>query len=158
MNTIKTSIHLLLTASITHLLSTYDAPVPPPKVPIEPLLIKKLPLTELKRTVLRTMQNDFKKLVELSRIFHMDVKELSSLDSMYKEMLRVLHENKSRQERREIRCSSVVSSKSCKGSTFLNINVRYSQSHCIEFISLRINDFLLIFFFLNRCLTTKSIM
>lgn len=137
------------------MLSSYDAPVPPPNVPIEPLLIKKLPLTELKRTVLCTMQNDFKKLVELSRIFHMDVKELSSLDSMYKEMLRVLHENKSRQERREIRCSSVVSSKSCKGSTFLNINVRISVITASNSQSVRTKLF---FIFLYRCLIMKSMM
>lgn len=80
-------------------------------------------LTELKRNVLRTMQNDFKKIDELSRLFHMDVQELSSLDSMYKEMLRILHENKCRQERREVRCGSLLSSKSCKGAVFVNINV-----------------------------------
>lgn len=71
------------------------------------------------------MQNDFKKLDELSRIFHMDVQELSSLDSMYKEMLRVLHENKSRPERREVRCSWIVSSNSCKGGTFVSITVSF---------------------------------
>lgn len=110
-------------ANIVHLLSSYDAPVPAPSVPNEPMLVKKLPLSELKRTVLRTMQADFKKIVELSRLFHMDVQELSSLDSRYKEMFRNLHENKMRKECREIRCSSIVSSNSCKGSLFVTIDV-----------------------------------
>lgn len=110
-------------ANIVHLLSSYDAPVSAPNVPIEPMLIKKLPLAEMKRTALRTMQSDFRKLIELSRIFHMDVQELSSLDSMYKEMFRNLHENKVRKECREIRCSSIVSSNSCKGSLFVTIDV-----------------------------------
>lgn len=105
------------------MLESYDAPISPPVVPIEPLLVKKMNLTELKRNVLRTMQNDFKKIDELSRLFHMDVQELSSLDSMYKEMLRVLHENKSHQERREVRCGSILSSKSCKGGIFVNVTV-----------------------------------
>lgn len=109
--------------SIARHLSAYDAPIPPPDVPNEPLLVKRLSLNELKKTVLRIMQNDFKKIDELSRMFHMDVQELSSLDSMYKEMLRVLHENKSRQERREVRCGSIVSAKSCKGGTFVKISV-----------------------------------
>lgn len=69
------------------------------------------------------MQNDFKRIDELSRIFHMDVQELSSLDATYKEMIRILHENKSRQERREVRCGSMLSSKSCKGGVFVNVNV-----------------------------------
>lgn len=111
--------------NIVHLLDSYDAPVAPPAVPIEPLLVKKMTLPELKRNVLRTMQNDFKKLDELSRMFHMDVQELSSLDSTYKEMLRILHENKSRQDRREIRCGSMLSSKSCKGSVFVNVTVSF---------------------------------
>lgn len=113
--------------SIIRLLDSYDAPVSPPIVPAEPLLVKKMTLPELKRNVLKTMQNDFKKLDELSRIFHMDVQELSSLDGTYKEMLRILHENKCRQERREVRCSSIVSSKSCKGGVFVNINVRHKN-------------------------------
>lgn len=98
--------------------------MPAPTVPSETLLVKKMSITELKRNVLRTMQNDFKKIDELSRVFHMDVQELSSLDSTYKEMLRVLHENKSRMERREVRCGSIMSSKSCRGGVFVNINVR----------------------------------
>lgn len=110
-------------ANVANLLNSYDAPIAAPDVPIEPVLIKKLPLTELKRTVFRTMQTDFRKLIELSRIFHMDVQELSSLDSMYKEMFRNLHENKMRKECREIRCSSIVSSNSCKGSLFITIDV-----------------------------------
>lgn len=114
---------MLFSDNIVRLLGTYDAPIPPPAVPNEPLLVKKMNLTDLKRNVLRTMQNDFKKIDELSRIFHMDVQELSSLDSTYKEMLRILHENKSRQERREMRCGSIVSTKSCKGGVFVNINV-----------------------------------
>lgn len=109
--------------SIVRLLDSYDAPITPPPVPIEPLLVKKVSIIELKRNVLRQMQNDFHKIDELSRIFHMDVQELSSLDSTYKEMLRILHENKSRQERREVRCGSMISSKSCKGAVFVNINV-----------------------------------
>lgn len=91
------------------------------------MLVKKLPLSELKRTVLRTMQADFKKLGELSRAFHMDVQELSSLDSRYKEMFRNLHENKMRKECREIRCTSIVSSNSCKGSLFVTIDVGGSK-------------------------------
>lgn len=110
--------------NIIRLLDSYDAPMPAPAVPIETLLVKKMSITELKRNVLRTMQNDFKKIDELSRVFHMDVQELSSLDSTYKEMLRVLHENKSRMERREVRCGSILSSKSCRGGVFVNINVR----------------------------------
>lgn len=98
--------------------------MPAPAVSIETLLVKKMSIPELKRNVLRTMQNDFKKIDELSRVFHMDVQELSSLDSTYKEMLRVLHENKSRMERREVRCGSIMSSKSCRGGVFVNINVR----------------------------------
>lgn len=90
----------------------------------EQLLIKKMSYAELKRNVLRSMQNDFKKLDELSRRFHMDVQELSSLDSNYKEMLRLLHENKYRQERRELRCGSLLSSKSCKGAAYVNVGVR----------------------------------
>lgn len=93
--------------------------MPAPTVPSETLLVKKMSITELKRNVLRTMQNDFKKIDELSRVFHMDVQELSSLDSTYKEMLRVLHENKSRMERREVRCGSIMSSKSCRGGVLL---------------------------------------
>lgn len=110
--------------NIIRLLESYDAPVPAPNVPVEPLLVQKMTLTDLKRNILRTMQNDFKKIDELSRKFHMDVQELSSLDSTYKEMLRVLHENKCRQERREVRCGSILSNKSCKGAVFVNINVR----------------------------------
>lgn len=80
-------------------------------------------IVELKGNVLRQMQNDFKRIGELSRHFHMDVQELSSLDATYKEMLRMLHENKSRQERREVRCGSMLSSKSCKGGVYVNVNV-----------------------------------
>lgn len=109
--------------NIVRLLDSYDAPIIPPIVPNEPLLVKKMSITELKRNVLRQMQNDFKRIDELSRIFHMDVQELSSLDATYKEMLRILHENKSRQERREVRCGSMLSSKSCKGAVFVNVNV-----------------------------------
>lgn len=109
--------------SIVRLLDSYDAPINPPIVPNEPLLVKKMSISEMKRNVLRQMQNDFKKIDELSRVFHMDVQELSSLDATYKEMLRMLHENKSRQERREVRCGSILSSKSCKGAVFVNINV-----------------------------------
>lgn len=122
--------------NIVRLLSTYDAPIPPPAVPIEPLLVKKMNLTELKRNVLRTMQNDFKKIDELSRMFHMDVQELSSLDSTYKEMLRILHENKSRQERREMRCGSIVSSKSCKGGVFVNINVSVNIKNWLIYLKI----------------------
>lgn len=67
------------------------------------------------------MQNDFKKLDELSRMFHMDVQELSSLDSMYKEMVRVLHENKSKSERRELRCKR--NGTQCTGAVFVSFNV-----------------------------------
>lgn len=112
--------------NIIRLLNTYDAPLVAPTVPIEQLLVKKMSIAELKRNVLRTMQNDFKKIDELSRVFHMDVQELSSLDSTYKEMLRVLHENKCRQERREVRCGSIMSSKSCRGGVYVNINVSFS--------------------------------
>lgn len=122
--------------------------MPAPPVPIEPLLVKKMSIVELKRNVLKTMQNDFKKIDELSRIFHMDVQELSSLDSTYKEMLRVLHENKSRQERREVRCGSIVSAKSCKGGVFVNINVRFCQLNfdSNEFIMNRVT-------FVSSCLS-----
>lgn len=113
--------------NIIRLLSTYDAPLVAPTVPIEQLLVKKMSIAELKRNVLRTMQNDFKKIDELSRVFHMDVQELSSLDSTYKEMLRVLHENKCRQERREVRCGSIMSNKSCRGGVYVNINVSFSD-------------------------------
>lgn len=113
--------------NIIRLLDSYDAPVAPPIVPTETLLVKKMTLPELKRNVLKTMQNDFKKLDELSRMFHMDVQELSSLDGMYKEMLRILHENKCRQERREVRCSSIVSTKSCRGGVFINIQMPYHE-------------------------------
>lgn len=109
--------------NIVRLLDSYDAPITPPNVPNEPLLVKKMSITELKRTVLRQMQSDFKRIDELSRMFHMDVQELSSLDATYKEMLRILHENKSRQERREVRCGSMLSSKSCKGGVIVNVNV-----------------------------------
>lgn len=109
--------------NIVRLLDSYDAPITPPIVPNEPLLVKKMSITELKRNVLRQMQNDFKRIDELSRMFHMDVQELSSLDATYKEMLRILHENKSRQERREVRCGSMLSSKSCKGGVIVNVNV-----------------------------------
>lgn len=109
--------------NIIRLLDSYDAPIAAPNVPVEPLLVKKMSVADLKRNVLRTMQSDFKKIDELSRVFHMDVQELSSLDSTYKEMLRMLHENKCRQERREVRCGSILSSKSCKGAVFVNINV-----------------------------------
>lgn len=87
-------------------------------------------ITELKRNVLRQMQTDFKRIDELSRMFHMDVQELSSLDATYKEMLRILHENKSRQERREVRCGSMLSSKSCKGGVYVNVNVSNIFVYC----------------------------
>lgn len=115
-------------ANIVRLLESYDAPITPPNVPNEPLLVKKMSITELKRNVLRQMQNDFKRIDELSRIFHMDVQELSSLDATYKEMLRILHENKSRQERREVRCGSMLSSKSCKGGIYVSVNVSFLLS------------------------------
>lgn len=114
--------------NIVRLLDSYDAPITPPNVPNEPLLVKKMSITELKRNVLRQMQNDFKRIDELSRIFHMDVQELSSLDATYKEMLRILHENKSRQERREVRCGSMLSSKSCKGGVIVNVNVSFVRT------------------------------
>lgn len=123
LNLRKLIFEFLVLDNIVRLLESYDAPLPPPSVPIEPLLVKKMSISELKRNVLRQMQTDFKKLDELSRKFHMDVQELSSLDGTYKEMLYVLHENKSRQERREVRCGSLLSSKSCKGGVFVNINV-----------------------------------
>lgn len=115
--------------NIVRLLDAYDAPITPPIVPNEPLLVKKMSITELKRNVLRQMQSDFKRIDELSRMFHMDVQELSSLDATYKEMLRMLHENKSRPERREVRCGSMLSSKSCKGGVYVNVNVSTRRSH-----------------------------
>lgn len=118
------------------MLDSYDAPINPPDVPNEALLVKKMSISELKRNILRQMQNDFKKIDELSRKFHMNVQELSSLDATYKEMLRILHANKSRQERREVRCGSILSSKSCKGSVFVSTNVsiflcKYIETVCI---------------------------
>lgn len=108
--------------SIVRQLSTYDAPKPPPPVLIERLLLKDI---ELNRNALIAMQNDFKKLVDLSRQFNMDVQELSSLDSNYKEMLPMLHENKYRTERKEFRCSSMMSKNSCRGATFSSVQMPY---------------------------------
>lgn len=129
--------------NIVRLLDTYDAPILPPPVPIEPLLVKKMSIAELKRNILRQMQNDFKKIDELSRIFHMNVQELSSLDATYKEMVGMLHENKSRQERREVRCGSLLSSKSCKGSVYVNIIVRYYFLNIFVFFFNSVNLFFL---------------
>lgn len=71
------------------------------------------------------MDKDFKKLIQLSKKFNMDVQELSSLDSNYREMLRLLHENKFRTERKEIRCSSIVSRNSCKGAQYITVQVSF---------------------------------
>lgn len=103
-------------------LSTYDAPQPPPPVQIERLPLKDI---ELNKSVLVAMQNDFKKLVDLSRQFNMDVQELSSLDSNYKEMLPLLHENKYRTERKEFRCSSIMSKNSCRGAAYVSVQMPY---------------------------------
>lgn len=97
--------------------------MPLPPVKIEQLLIKKPPITEFKKTALNVLQFDFKRLVEFARLFNIDVQEISSLDSTYKEMLKLLHDNKTRSVRKEIRCSSIVSSSSCKGSTYVTISV-----------------------------------
>lgn len=108
--------------SIIRQLSTYDAPQPPPTVQIERLLLKDI---ESNKNVLNVMQNDFKKLVDLSRQFNMDVQELSSLDSNYKEMLPLLHENKYRNERKEFRCSSMMSNNSCRGASYVSVQMPY---------------------------------
>lgn len=108
--------------SIIRQLGTYDAPHTPPPVKVDRLLLKEI---ELNRNVLIVMQNDFKKLVDLSRQFMMDVQELSSLDSNYKEMLPLLHENKYRTERKEFHCSSILSKKSCHGATYVSVQVPY---------------------------------
>lgn len=108
--------------SIIRQLCTYDAPQPPPPVQIERLLLRDI---ELNSNVLIAMQNNFKKLVDLSRQFNMDVQELSSLDSTYKEMLPLLHENKHRTERKEFRCCSIMSKNSCRGASYLSVQVPY---------------------------------
>lgn len=114
------------TESIIHQLSTYDAPQAPPPVQIERLLLKDI---EVNKNLLMSMQNDFKKIVDLSRQFNMDVQELSSLDSNYKEMLPLLHENKFRTEREEFRCMSMMSRNTCSGATYLSVQMPY---HCIN--------------------------
>lgn len=108
--------------SIIRYLGTYDAPRNPPPVQIERLQLKNI---EINKNVLTAMQNDFKKLVDLSRQFNMDVQELSSLDSNYKEMLPLLHENKYRTERKEFRCSSLMSNNSCRGASYQPIQIPY---------------------------------
>lgn len=132
-------------------LQSYDTPVELPSIKIEQLLIKKPPINEFKKTVLNVLQFDFKRLVEFARLFNIDVQEISSLDSTYKEMLKILHDNKTRSLQREIRCSSIVSSNSCTGSTYVTIHVskmcmgcKYSNvssvldelTHCSFFFSL----------------------
>lgn len=108
--------------SIVRLLGTYDAPQPPPPVHIERRLLKDI---DLNKNVLTAMENDFKKIVDLSLRFNMDVQELSSLDSNYKEMLPQLHENKYRSERKEFRCSHMLSNHSCRGATYMAVQIPY---------------------------------
>lgn len=104
--------------SIIRQLNSYDKPVPPPKICIETPLIKQLPLNELKKS----LNYSFDKVVKMSKNFNMTVKELSSLDSSYKEALQALHMNKSKKELKEFRCNSLVTP--CKGSVFKDVEVR----------------------------------
>lgn len=113
-------------------LQAYDAPLAPPPVRIEPLVIKKTSYSELKKSALNNLQADFKKLIEFARLFNISVQELSSLDSSYREMFKVLHENKLRSVRKEIRCASKLSNNICKGSSYVTIDVGHAQQRIVQ--------------------------
>lgn len=102
--------------------NTYDKQQPPPAVQIQRLLLKD---NDSNENVLNVMQNDFKKLIDLSQQFNMDVQELSSLDSNYKEMLPLLYVNKYRTERKEFLCSSMMSNNSCRGASYVSVRMPY---------------------------------
>lgn len=60
----------------------------------------------------------------IRRLFNISVQELSSLDSSYREMFKMLHVNKLRSVRKEIRCASKLSTNICRGSNYVTIDVR----------------------------------
>lgn len=105
--------------SIIRQLNSYDKPMPPPTISIQKPLIVNLSMGELKKT----LNSSFDSVVKMSKDFNMTVKELSSLDSSYKEGLQTLHLNKTRKEVKQFRCNSMVAP--CKGSNSREIDVNF---------------------------------
>lgn len=109
--------------NIVRQLMSYDKPALLPKIFHDPPLVQRLTVHQLKPEI----ESNFSKMIEVARGFNQVIRELSSLDSKYKEWMPSLHKNLSRSESKEIRCYSLMTLATCRGSTFVKVNVPYQQ-------------------------------
>lgn len=104
-------------------MQTYDTPVPAPAVHCNELVIPKYSDDQLLKKMLAILTKNLQKLDASARQFHNFVQESNFIDCNYKDLLRILRTNKEINCERTLKCSSMLSSTTCRGPRTVRIKV-----------------------------------